>query len=50
MKGVVFTTDEKMYVKDFEEPLYKTAGKVVGGPIELVYPERLDSPFLLIAN
>lgn len=50
MKGIVFTTDEKMYVKDFEQPLYKTVGEVVGGYIEVVHPRGLKDPLCFICN
>ena len=50
MKGIVFTTDEKMYIKEFEQPLYKTIGEVVGGYIEVVHPRGLESPFCFICN
>lgn len=50
MKGIVFTTDEKMYVKDFENPLYQTVGEVVGGYIEIVNPRGLKDPFCFICN
>ena len=38
MRGVVVTTNEEMYVKDFAQPLYETIGKEVGGWIEIVHP------------
>lgn len=38
MKGVVFTPDQEMYIKDFGQPLYVTAGEEVGGWIEVVHP------------
>lgn len=50
MKGVVFTTDEKMYVKDFGEPLYQTLGKEVDGWIEVVHARGLPAPFCFVVN
>lgn len=50
MKGVVVTTDEKVKVQDFGEPLYKTAGEAVGGYIEIVHPRHLERPFVMIVN
>lgn len=50
MKGVVFTTDHTMFVKDFDQPLYKSVGDVVGGWIEVVHPRGLEDPFCFICN
>ena len=50
MKGIVVTTINTMYVKDFGEPLYKSLGEEVGGYIEVVHPRRLDAPFVMIVN
>lgn len=50
MKGVVFTTDEKMFVKEFTQPLYKSVGDVVGGWIEVVNPRGLERPYCFICN
>lgn len=50
MKGVVFTTDGKMFVKEFEQPLHKSIGEVVGGWIEVVHPRGLKPPFCFICN
>lgn len=50
MKGIVVTTSNTMYVKDFGEPLYKSLGKEVGGHIEVVHPRRLEAPFIMIVN
>ena len=50
MKGVVFTCDGRMYVKNFGEPLYQTVGEAVDGWIEVVHPEGLQYPFCFICN
>jgi hypothetical protein len=50
MKGIVLTTDEKMLVKDFAEPLYKSLGEQVGGFIEVVRPRGLDKPYCFVCN
>ena len=51
MKGIVVTTSNTMYIKDFGEPLYKSLGKEVGGYIEVVHPRRLEAaPFVMIVN
>lgn len=50
MKGVVFIPDQKMYTKDFGQPLYKTVGEVVDGWIEVVHPRGLEHPFCFICN
>lgn len=50
MKGIVFTHDEKMYVREFESPLYKSIGEVVGGYIEVVHPRGLQEPLCFICN
>lgn len=50
MKGVVVTTINTMYVKDFGEPLYKSLGEEVGGRIEVVHPRELKAPLTMIVN
>lgn len=50
MKGVVFTTDGKMFVKEFTRPLYKSVSDVVEGWIEVVHPRGLEDPFCFICN
>ena len=53
MKGVVVTTNEEMYVKDFAQPLYETLGKEVGGWIEVVHPiglKRAPSNLCFVCN
>ena len=50
MKGIVVTTDGFVEVRDFDEPLYQTVGKAVGGWIEIAAAEHLREPFRLIVN
>ena len=50
MKGVVFTVDRRMYVKDFAEPLHESIGEAVDGWIEIVRPRGLPRPFCMIVN
>lgn len=50
MKGIVITTGGTCCIKDFEQPLYKSIGAVVGGYIEHVKPQRLEEPYCMIVN
>ena len=50
MKGLVITTDTRVYPQVFEEPLYKSVGDVVQGWIEVVHPQGLPHPLCLICN
>lgn len=53
MKGVVVTTQNEMYIKDFAQPLYETIGKEVGGWIEVVHPvglKRAPSNLCFVCN
>lgn len=50
MKGIVLTTDEKMFVNDFAAPLHESLGKAVGGYIEVVHPRGLDRPYCFVCN
>ena len=50
MKGLVITTKNTMQVMEFEEPLYKSLGKAVGGYIEVVHPHGLREPLRMICN
>lgn len=50
MKGIVVTTDNEVYIKEFSEPLYKSLGEVVDGNIELVHPEKLKRPYCMVVN
>lgn len=49
-QGIIITTDNKMWVENFADPLYKTAGAVVGGTIEHVCPRGLDRPYCMIVD
>lgn len=50
MKGIIITTENKVEIKDFDEPLYKSVGAAVGGHIELVHPIGLADPYVMIVN
>lgn len=50
MRGVVFTTDNKMYVKEFAPPQYQSIGEVVGGWIEIVRPRGLKHGLVMVVN
>ena len=50
MKGVVVTPKSEMYIHDFDEPIFETVGKVVGGLIENTKPMFLPPPYCMIVN
>ena len=50
MNGIVITTKGEIYHRDFQDPLYRSAGEVVGGRIEFVRPRRLGRPYCMIVN
>lgn len=50
MRGVVVTTQNEMYVKEFAQPLYETIGKEVGGWIEIVRPRGLKHRLVMVVN
>lgn len=50
MKGIVITTENTMSVQEFENPLYQSVGKAVGGYIEIVHPRGLPAPLTMIVN
>ena len=50
MTGIVVTHDGEIYTKDFQEPLHRSAGEIVGGLIEIVRPRRLGQPYIMITN
>lgn len=50
MKGIVISTDNKLSIREFEEPMYKSIGAVVGGYIEVVHPDGLEQPLVMIVN
>ena len=50
MNGIVITPSGEIYIRQFEEPLYRSAGEVVGGLIEVVRPKRLGKPYCMIVN
>lgn len=50
MKGVVVTTKGDLSIRDFQVPLYRSAGEAVGGYIETVHPRGLSDPYVMIVN
>lgn len=50
MNGIVVTTKGEIYHREFSEPMHRSAGEVVGGPIEFVRPYRLGKPYCMIVN
>ena len=50
MKGIVITTTNEMSAKEFDAPLYKSAGEAVGGLIEIVNPHGLPAPYCMLVN
>lgn len=50
MNGIVVTTKGEIYHREFQEPLHRSAGEVVGGHIEFVRPSRLGKPYCMIVN
>lgn len=49
-KGIVITASGCWFEQEFDEPLYKSVGKAVGGYIETVNPRGLTSPYVLVVN
>lgn len=50
MKGVVVTTDNSVEIREFDRPLYRSVGQIVGGYIEIVHPVGLAEPLVMIVN
>ena len=50
MKGLVVTTENEVFVKEFDQPLSKSICEVIGGYIEIVHPRGLAYPFTMIVN
>lgn len=50
MIGIVVTPDGNIYAKDLQEPLHRSAGKTVGGHIEIVRPRNLPRPYCMVVN
>ncbi len=50
MKAVLIKPDMTITAIDLTEPLHKSAGEAVGGWIEVVRPQGLKRPYLMIAN
>lgn len=49
MLGLVITTEDKMYKKEFAAPLFMSISKVIGG-FEIVNPRMLPRPFCIIVD
>ena len=50
MKAVTVTHDLKIGFTELDKPLYKSAGEIVGGWIEIVRPRGLQRPYVMIVN
>lgn len=50
MKGIVITADDRISIRDFSAPLYKSVGETVDGFIEIVHPIGLLNPYCIIVN
>lgn len=50
MKVVTVTHDLKIGFTELDKPLYKSAGEIVGGWIEIVRPRGLQRPYVMIVN
>lgn len=50
MKAILIKPDMTITEIDLTEPLHKSAGEAVGGWIEVVRPQGLKDPFLMIVN
>lgn len=50
MKAVLIKPDMTITTIDLKEPLHKSAGEAVGGWIEVVRPQGLKHPYLMITN
>jgi hypothetical protein len=49
-RGVVVTTDDRAYVKEFGYPLHHSCESTLGGWIETVRPRGLDRPYMMLVN
>lgn len=50
MKAVTVTHDLKIGFTELHKPLYKSAGEIIGGGIEIVRPRGLKRPYVMIVN
>jgi hypothetical protein len=50
LKAIVVTTDNKMEVKEFCSPLYKSCREVIDGYIEIVRPKGLPRPYCMVVD
>lgn len=49
-KGVVITTDDKVYTAELSTPLFEGAKEILGGYMEHVLPRGLESPYCFLCN
>ncbi len=50
MKGILITTSGEFSTVELKEPLYESAGKLLGGRIEQAAPLRLEGLYRMIVN
>lgn len=50
MKVVVIEHGGYIHTADLAEPIFRSAGTIVGGHIEFVYPMKLKRPYCMICN
>ena len=50
MNGIVITPKGEIYHREFQKPLHRSTGEVVGGFIEHVRTRRLGKPYCMIVN
>lgn len=49
-RGVVVTTENYAYIKEFSYPLFESCRPVLDGWIETVHPKGLERPFVMLVN
>lgn len=50
MKAVTIRHSGAIQIEDLQKPIHRSAGQIVGGLIEMVYPARLNRPYCMICN
>lgn len=50
MRAIKITTRNEVSEANFEQPLFKTIGKAVGGYIEIVRLQALGDPYRMVVN